>query len=92
MFPWGHEVAYKISPHRIKSSKVCLMNLMDLMNLLKLDELPKRIESYDISNISGTDIVGGMVVFENAKPKKNEYRRLKIKTVSSIYKKCKHCN
>jgi len=56
--------------------------LLDLMNLLKLEELPKRIESYDISNISGTDIVGGMVVFENAKPKKNEYRRLKIKTVT----------
>lgn len=55
--------------------------LLDLMNLLNLDELPKRIESYDISNISGTDIVGGMVVFENAKPKRNEYRRLKIKTV-----------
>ena len=56
--------------------------LMDLMTLLNLDELPKRIESYDISNISGTDIVGGMVVFENAKPKRNEYRRLKIKTVT----------
>lgn len=55
--------------------------LLDLMNLLELDELPKRIESYDISNISGTDMVGGMVVFENAKPKRNEYRRLKIKTV-----------
>ncbi|MBR6253476.1 MAG: excinuclease ABC subunit UvrC [Clostridia bacterium] len=55
--------------------------LMDLMNLLNLDELPKRIESYDISNISGTDQVAGMVVFENAKPKRNEYRRLKIKTI-----------
>jgi excinuclease ABC subunit C len=55
--------------------------LMDLMDLLSLDELPKRIESYDISNISGTDQVAGVVVFENAKPKKNEYRRLKIKTI-----------
>ncbi|MBR3280496.1 MAG: excinuclease ABC subunit UvrC [Clostridia bacterium] len=55
--------------------------LMDLMNLLNLDELPKRIESYDISNISGTNQVAGIVVFENAKPKRNEYRRLKIKTV-----------
>ena len=55
--------------------------LLELMELLQLEELPKRIESYDISNISGTDIVGGMVVFENAKPKRNEYRRLKIKTV-----------
>ncbi len=55
--------------------------LLDLMNILELDELPIRIESYDISNISGTDQVAGMVIFENAKPKRNEYRRLKIKTV-----------
>lgn len=55
--------------------------LVELMNLLGLKELPKRIESYDISNISGTDTVAGMVVFENAKPKKADYRRLKIKTV-----------
>ena len=55
--------------------------LVELMKLLELKELPKRIESYDISNISGTDTVAGMVVFENAKPKKSDYRRLKIKTV-----------
>lgn len=56
--------------------------LIELMQLLNLETLPKRIESYDISNISGTDIVAGMVVFENAKPKKGDYRRLKIKTVN----------
>lgn len=55
--------------------------LIDLMQLLNLEELPKRIESYDISNISGTDTVAGIVVFENAKPKRGEYRRIKIKTV-----------
>ncbi len=55
--------------------------LVELMKLLNLKELPKRIESFDISNISGTDIVAGMVVFENAKPKRSDYRRLKIKTV-----------
>lgn len=55
--------------------------LVELMELLHLKELPKRIESYDISNISGTDIVAGVVVFENAKPKRSDYRRLKIKTV-----------
>jgi len=55
--------------------------LLSLMNLLELDELPKRIESYDISNISGTNQVAGIVVFENAKPKRSEYRRLKIKTI-----------
>ena len=40
-----------------------------------------RIESYDISNISGVDSVGGMVVFENGKPQRKSYRKFKIKTV-----------
>ena len=40
-----------------------------------------RIEGYDISNISGTSAVGSMVVFENGKPDKNEYRKFKIRTV-----------
>lgn len=39
---------------------------------------PKRIESYDISNVSGTDIVAGMVVFEDGKPKKSAYKRFKL--------------
>lgn len=38
----------------------------------------ERIESFDISNISGTDNVAGMVVFENGKPKRSEYKRFKI--------------
>jgi len=42
---------------------------------------PFRIEGYDISNISGTSAVGSMVVFENGKPDKNEYRKFKIRTV-----------
>ncbi|MFA6131327.1 MAG: GIY-YIG nuclease family protein [Patescibacteria group bacterium] len=37
-----------------------------------------RIEAYDISNISGTSAVGSMVVFEDGKPKKSDYRRFKI--------------
>lgn len=41
-------------------------------------EPPARIESYDISNISGTDIVASMVVFEDGKPKKSEYKKFKI--------------
>ncbi len=55
--------------------------LVELMRLLDLPELPKRIESYDISNIAGTDTVAGIIVFENAKPKRGEYRKIKIKTV-----------
>ena len=41
-------------------------------------EPPKRIESYDISNISGTDIVASMVVFQDAKPRKTDYRKFKL--------------
>ena len=41
----------------------------------------KRIEAYDISNISGADNVSAMVVFENGKPAKSKYRKFKIKTV-----------
>lgn len=40
---------------------------------------PERIESFDISNISGTDIVGSMVVFQDGKPKKKDYKRFKIR-------------
>ncbi len=39
---------------------------------------PLRIESYDVSNISGTDIVASMVVFRDGKPHKSEYKRFKI--------------
>ncbi len=44
-------------------------------------DISGRIEGYDISNISGTSAVGSMVVFEDGKPNKNEYRKFKIKTV-----------
>ncbi len=40
-----------------------------------------RMESYDISNINGFESVGSMVVFENGKPKKNDYRKFKIKSI-----------
>jgi len=39
---------------------------------------PGRIESYDISNTSGTDIVASMIVFEDGKPRKSDYKRFKI--------------
>ena len=39
---------------------------------------PARIESFDISNISGTDIVASMVVFKDGKPKKSDYKRFKL--------------
>lgn len=49
-----------------------------LEKMLGLSDL-NRIESFDISHISGTDIVAGMVVFEDGKPKKSDYRRFQLK-------------
>ena len=41
-------------------------------------EPPRRIESFDISNIAGTDIVASMVVFQDGKPRKSDYKRFKL--------------
>lgn len=53
----------------------------ELGKLLGLNEIPKRIEAFDISNTQGVESVGSMVVFESGVPKKSDYRRFKIKTV-----------
>ena len=53
----------------------------ELKELLGISYDIKRIESYDISNTSGYENVGSMVVFEDGKPKKNDYRKFKIKGV-----------
>ena len=46
-------------------------------------EPPRRIESFDISNISGTDIVASMVVFREGKPHKSEYKRFKLEGLNN---------
>jgi excinuclease ABC subunit C len=55
-------------------------NLARLKTLLSLPELPRRIEAYDISNIGDENIVASMVVSENGKLKRSEYRSFKINT------------
>ncbi len=55
--------------------------LGELQELLELSYFPERIESFDISNISGSENVAGIVVFENGKPARYAYRRFIIKTV-----------
>lgn len=56
--------------------------LLRLQKKLKMSKLPERIECFDNSNISGTEPVAGMVVFEKARPKKSRYRKYRIRTVS----------
>ncbi|UCH24168.1 MAG: excinuclease ABC subunit UvrC [Deltaproteobacteria bacterium] len=58
-----------------------LETLTRLQKRLNLARLPMRIECFDNSNLSGTEPVAGMVVFENGKSKKSAYRKYKIKTV-----------
>ena len=52
----------------------------ELMDLLDIEGI-SRMEAYDISNISGYDSVGSMVVYEQGRPKRNDYRKFKIKSV-----------
>jgi excinuclease ABC subunit C len=56
-------------------------SLNELADKLLLENIPHRIEAYDISNIQGVDSVGTMVVFEDGRPKNSDYRRFKINTV-----------
>lgn len=55
--------------------------LLELKETLGLEKLPRKIETFDISNISGTNIVAGMCVMQDGYIKKNLSRRFKIKTV-----------
>ena len=55
----------------------------------------QRMEAYDISNISGFQSVGSMVVYEKGKPKRSDYRKFKIKvcrdqTIMPVWKKYLH--
>lgn len=58
--------------------------LKDLKNLLHLQNLPLRIEAFDISNIAGCEATGSMVGFYKGLPDKDNYRKFRIKTVESI--------
>lgn len=72
-----------------KNSKVTLDNkektiesiLVELKDKLQMDKFPRKIETYDISNISGEFMVAAMCVMEDGAIKKNLSRRFKIKTV-----------
>ncbi|MFA6860503.1 MAG: excinuclease ABC subunit UvrC [Clostridia bacterium] len=69
-----------ITKERSKWAKTigAMERLKDAMNL---EEVPKRIECFDISNTSGVMKVASMVVFENGEPKKKDYRKFKISSI-----------
>ena len=55
--------------------------LKEIAGLLELDGI-RRVEAYDISNINGFETVGSMVVYEGGRPKRSDYRKFKLKSVS----------
>lgn len=65
------------------SSQKTDKTLARLASLAGLETIPERIEAFDISNIGDEHITAGMVVFENGKPKKSDYRIFRMKTVST---------
>lgn len=68
---------------RVTSREEKNLGTLNLLGKMLAMEPPRRIESFDISNISGTDIVASMVVFEDGKPKKQDYKRFKIEALTN---------
>ena len=71
------EEARRVTTHEEKIS-----GTLKLLGKLLSMEPPRRIEAFDISNISGTDIVASMVVFEDGMPRKSQYKRFKIQELT----------
>ncbi len=74
----AHHSLVQFLSKRSNDAAVSGRALEDLANALGMDELPLRIECFDISNIQGTSVVASMVVFEDGQSKKSEYRRFGI--------------
>ena len=75
----------ELTRHRLKrasdhNSRARALN--ELQESLMLPEAPLRIECYDMSHLQGADYVGSMVVLEDGLPKRNEYRRFKVRGVA----------
>ena len=77
---------YKLGERRLEKEKQqrdrIPQAVKDLKEYLRLERLPRRIECFDNSNTQGTDPVASMVSFVDAQPRKSEYKRFKIKTVT----------
>jgi len=76
------ELANKNAEFLLQKKEEEFSPLEEIKNILHLESLPHRIEGFDISNIGGQESVGSLVVFENGQPKKDDYRKYKIKTVT----------
>lgn len=67
----------------LKKAKENQKALEELQTIMGIPNTLNRIEAFDISNTSGVESVGSMVVFEKGESKKSDYRRFKIRTIST---------
>ena len=67
---------------RVTSQEERVAGTLVLLGKMLSMEAPRRIEAFDISNISGTDIVASMVVFVDGRPHKSEYKRFKVEELT----------
>jgi excinuclease ABC subunit C len=82
---WGRkllDLASRNAEFLLKKKSQEGLALEELAEILGLEAPPQRIEGYDISNTGGDESVGSLVVFENGRPNKDEYRKYKIKSVT----------
>jgi excinuclease ABC subunit C len=80
----AQNAAQSLALHKTKrASDLTTRNraLEEIQDALALDEVPLRIECYDVSNLQGTEVVASMVVFEDGLARKSEYRRFVIRGV-----------
>lgn len=76
------EISLKLYGERLRrEGSIHEEGLKELTKALRLECIPDRIESYDISNMGSSEIVASMVVFENGRPARDEYRKFKMKSV-----------
>ncbi len=71
-------------PDRIVRQRDSALILDNIREVLALPKAPGHMECFDISNISGQEAVGSLVVFKNGSPSRSDYRRFRIKTVKGI--------
>jgi excinuclease ABC subunit C len=79
---WKKTEKFARVPYKLPLSMNPDRDLTDLAEVLGLSAPPRRIEGFDISNISGTFAVASLVSFKNGRPDRANYRRFKIKTVT----------
>jgi excinuclease ABC subunit C len=79
----AREYLEKTSQNLARETAIATRALFELKEKLNLSEIPLRIECFDISNVQGTSPTGSMVVFENGRVKKSDYKRFAVKSIDT---------